>query len=160
MRARIRYICYAHLPANEAPFRCLTPKSLLLYYLRYSRNTNQKRSSSVLISYSPDSRDVKMMHGSLVDGVDKPAKHQSVTIVPATRSVVRGRRATAAHDIQVAMLYCERREISKYSLKSKWARNISQLTTISCRTAFHIQTLGSGVFKRIAKALSWIAARW
>lgn len=57
------------------------------------------------------------MYGSLVNGVDKPAKHQSVTIVPATRSVVRGRRAATAHDIQVGMLYGERRGKSKYSLK-------------------------------------------
>lgn len=50
-----------------------------------------------------DGRYAEIPHGARVDRPDQTAKHQSVTVVPATRVVVSDRRRTAAHDILVCM---------------------------------------------------------
>lgn len=55
-----------------------------------------------------DGRYVEMSHGVRVDQVDQAAIHQSVTVIPATRLIVRGWRESTTHDILIGMLYGRR----------------------------------------------------
>lgn len=57
-----------------------------------------------------DDRHVEITQGALVDGMDQTAKHQSVTVIPATGSVISGWRGTTAHDMLIGMLYRRRGE--------------------------------------------------
>lgn len=49
-------------------------------------------------------RDIKITQGALMNGVEEAAKHQPVTVIPATRLIVPGWRAMTAHDGRIGML--------------------------------------------------------